>query len=402
MRKITAFIVAALMAFSLFACAGKTTPGASPGGETSAPASASGTETSAAPSADQSPSASGSPEAAGPVGFITDKADHFDREPYKVEFIYGVTCGQTANFTDALTKLSKKMNFTLTSFSSEMDIDKYMNEIQTQINLGVDGFVFSPPFEALQRQDELCKEANIPYVNSLNAYTDENGYTLSPTVTFDGYLAGANLTKWLVENYKNYFKDAELKDIGYIIIDFSVSAEFSTRANGAKDEYLKLYPELEKNIYHVDLVDLGFSIDSGYTKTAATLAAHADVPYWFIFGVSEDFVVGAARAVEAAAKTDTTILISTGSDICFDAWTAPDNTPGWVATVPIYKTDFCVPLAAGLVALMDGRATPETLWEGVLKDGDKAAQYLVPVSVVTRDNFKDFIVQSDAVMDLLK
>lgn len=394
MKKLIAILLAFLTAFSLLACSGTNSSGTSSAAPSSAaPVSAQGTAPSAAPSA--------SPEKS-TVGFITDKVDYFAREPYKVEFVYGLTCGQTANFTDALTKLSKKMNFTLTAFSSEMDLDKYVNELQTQINLGIDGFIFSPPVDVLVRQDEICKEAKIPYVNSLNAYMDAGGRTLSPVVSFDGYKAGANLTDWLVNNYKTYLKADDLSQIGYIVIDFSVSPEFSVRANGAKEEFKKLHPELEKNIFAVDLADLGFSIDSGYTKTAATLAAHADVKYWFIFGVSEDFVVGAARAVEAAGKTADSILVSTGSDTCFDTWATADNTPNWIATVPIYKTDFCAPMAAGLVALMDGRATADTLWADLRASGDKATQYIVSVDVVTRDTFKDFITKADAVMDQIK
>ena len=385
MKKIVAVLLSALLALSLFACA------SSSGG--------------ASPAASASPSPAGSPGAepseSGPVGYITDMVDYSARQPYKVEFVYGLTCGQTANFTDALSKLSKKINFTLTTFSSEMDLDKYVNELQTQIDQGINGFIFSPPVDVLVRQDEICREAGIPYINSLNAYTDAEGHTLAPTVSFNGYLAGANLTDWLVNNYKTYLKDADLSEIGYIVIDFSVSPEFSTRANGAKDEFVKLHPELEKNVYAVDLADLGFSIESGYTKTAATLAAHADIKYWFIFGVSEDFVVGAARAVEAAGKTADSILVSTGSDTCFDTWTSADNTPNWIATVPIYKTDFCAPMASGLVAMMDGRATMESLWAELRAPGDKATQYIVSVDVVTRDVYKDFIAKADAVMDLI-
>ena len=402
MKKLVALLLSVLLAFSLFACSTNGNNGASPSVPASTtPETSPSTAPESAPSPTPSAESSTSPSTDSTVGYLTDKVDYSARKPYKVEFVYGLTCGQTANFTDALTKLSKKMNFTLTTFSSEMDLDKYVNELQTQIGLGVNGFIFSPPVDVLVRQDEICKEANIPYINSLNAYTDDDGHTMSPTVSFNGYQAGANLTDWLVNNYKTYLKDADLADIGYIVIDFSVSAEFSTRANGAKDEFKKLHPELEKNIYAVDLADLGFSIDSGYTKTAATLAAHADIKYWFIFGVSEDFVVGAARAVEAAGKTADSILVSTGSDTCFDTWTTADNTPNWIATVPIYKTDFCAPMAAGLVALMDGRATAESLWADLRAPGDKATQYIVSVDVVTRDVYKEFIAKADAVMDII-
>ena len=221
----------------------------------------------------------------------------------------------------------------------------------------------------------------------------------SPSCPFDGYQAGANIAEWLVNNYTDYFGDVDLADIGFITLNFSVATEFNVRAFGAQDKYKELHPELADNVFDVDLLDMGFSVDAGFDKAAATMSGNADIQYWFIFGVAEDFAVGAARAVESLGKQDTALVVSTGNDFCFPLWESEGDTPCWVATVPVYKTNLAVPMAAGIIALIDGRATNETLWADQRAQGDFATQYNVSVEVVTRDNYQQFIEQADAVLE---
>jgi hypothetical protein len=70
-----------------------------------------------------------------------------------------------------------------------------------------------------------------------------------------------------------------------------------------------------------------------------------------------------------------------------------------IATIPIYGPDIAVASAAGLVALMDGRATLETLWQEVKLPGDIATRYNLSLEIVTKDNYQDFIDRSQAVLD---
>ncbi len=398
MKKTAAIILAILMAFSLFACAAKE-PAETAGEDSAAPSSST---PSVAPAKDASPEASAQPiqdDTESTVGYITDDVDYYARDPYKLAYIYGIPVPISANVFTVLERLGEKMNFTVNSFCADGDMSKYVEFVETYIDMGIDGFLFSPQQDVMPRSDELCSEAGVPYINMMTTYADENGNTLKPVVSFDGYQAGANIAEWLVNNYTDYFGDVDLTDIGFITLNFSVATEFNVRAFGAQDKYKELHPELADQVFDIDLLDVGFSVDAGYDKAAATMSANSDIKYWFIFGVAEDFAVGAARAVESLGKKDQALVVSTGNDFCFDLWGSREDTPCWVATVPVYMTDLAVPMAVGIVALIDGRATNETLWADLRKEGDFATQYNIAVDVVTRNNFQQFVTQADAVLD---
>ena len=302
---------------------------------------------------------------------------------------------------DLLVTLGKKMNFTVMQFDATGDMDKYVNAIQQEIGTGTNGFIFQPWTDILGRQDDLCKESKVPYICTMTPYTDAENHCLCPTVTFDGVQAGINLADWIADNYSKYIKNVELSAFGFAVLDFSISHDFTDRSDGFINELTKLHPEVKKNIFRVDLADTGYSADSGYNKTAPLLAAHADIKYWVVFGTGEDFNVGACRAIEAANKVNECLVISTGNDICFTEW-ANGTSPEWVATIPSYSVNLTVPAAAGLVALMDGRATADTLWKDLRAPGDIATRYNTPVPVITKDTYKNYVAESDAVLDTIK
>jgi ABC-type sugar transport system substrate-binding protein len=294
---------------------------------------------------------------------------------------------------DAFKKFAEKMNFKFVEACSNGDHDQFVNLITTNIAAGVDAFCLNPMIETLQRDDEVCKEANVPYINAMTPYTDSQGHTLNVSVAFDGYGAGVLAGDWFEQNYSKYFDKVDISSIGFMVVNFSIVPVFAIRADGALDTYKKNHPDLEKNIYNVDLNE--FSQQNAYDKVAATLSANPDVKYWAVFGVAEDFNVGACRALEATGKAADSIVISSGNDVCFSEW---DNntTPEWVATVPVYGANLAAPICAGLIALLDGRATPDTLWSDLRKPGETGVQYNIALEVATRDNYKDFIAKSEA------
>jgi hypothetical protein len=56
-----------------------------------------------------------------------------------------------------------------------------------------------------------------------------------------------------------------------------------------------------------------------------------------------------------------------------------------------------VPGAAGIVALIDGRATPETLWEDAKSEayGFDYAVYPLETEVITYDNYEEYFAGID-------
>ena len=399
MKKIMALLLAIIMATFLFSCSSNNTTS-----ETSESAAAASEEpssdTSEAISEPASADTSSDTATESTVGYVTDDVDYFARDAYHVTYLYAVSVPLTAKTGEKLEVLAEKMNFTLTQMDANYDLGKFVDCIEQEIGTGTDGFIFSPQTDVMQREDELCKEAGLPYVSLMTPYLDEEGNNQCPTVQFDGEEAGGMLADWAVENYSNYFDDVDLESIGFMVMGFSVDQTFINRSDGFMNELKAIRPDLESNIIYVDCIDGGFSTESGYNKAAATISAYADIENWVIFAVSEEFNLGACRAVEAAGKADDCIVISTGCDAVFLEWD-DGNSPEWVATIPVYCTDLAVGCAAGIIALIDGRATSETLWEELKRPNDICAMYNLELQVVTPDTYNDFIANSEAALDLL-
>jgi ABC-type sugar transport system substrate-binding protein len=181
-----------------------------------------------------------------------------------------------ATAKDTLVALSEKMNFTVTQVDANGDMGKYIDAIEQEIGTGTDGFIFAPRMDVVAREDDLCKEAGLPYISIMTPYLDENGHNLCPTVQFDGVDAGGKLADWVVENYSNYI-EGDLSSFGFLVLGFSADQTFIDRSDGFMNRIKEINPELESNIVYVDCIDEGFSIESGYNKAAATHSAHADI-----------------------------------------------------------------------------------------------------------------------------
>ncbi len=345
--------MAIVLAVFLFACSNNTS-GADPsiGKSDAATSESPSTVPSTQPSADPNADAGNETTEKSTVGYLTDDVDYFARDPYHVTYVYAITVPMMTTSNNTLISMGEKMNFTVTSIDANGDMGKYIDAIEQEIGTGTDGFVFAPRVDVLEREDDLCKEAGLPYISIMTPYIDENGQNLCPTIQFDGVEAGGKLAEWAVENYSNYIEGVDLSSFGFMVLDYTAAQIFIERSTGFIDRLKEIRPDLESNIVYVDCIDGSFSTETGYNKVAATLSGHADIEYWIIYAVSEEFNVGACRAIEAADKTDDCLVVSTGCDAVFLEWDE-NASPEWVATIPIYGQDIGMAAAAGIVALMD-------------------------------------------------
>lgn len=363
MKKWLALFLVVVMGFALFACSDKKA-----------------TET---PSA--SPSASGSSTPASPAG-----DDYFSRDPYTISYVYGNSAPINIGFIQALEEFGRRMNFTVKATGADFDPARVLEIIQTDIDLGVDGFLINVMSETYPRQHEMLMEAGIPYINVMGPYFDDQGRNMAPAVAFDGYKSGVDLTNWWLANYTTYFGDVELSSIGYMVVTFTVALEFTQRSDGALDTFRSLHPELESNLFYVDLTN--FSMDIAFDSVAATMSGNANITNWVIFGVAEDFAVGANRAVETLNRVDSCMVLTTGNDVSFEEW-GNNATPQLVALVPVWKTSMMGTSAEGIIALIEGTETVDTLWSSRRAPTDFATLFYVDTEVVTRDTYRDFIAR---------
>jgi ABC-type sugar transport system substrate-binding protein len=143
-------------------------------------------------------------------------------------------------------------------------------------------------------------------------------------------------------------------------------------------------------------VSLGgkFTLEEGYDLTAQTATAHTEVKYWLVSSCLENYAQGAARAAESLGRDSDFLISDVGSVMLPMEWDSGYNG-AWKTCYAISDYAYAAPAAMGLIALADGRATPETLWADRRAEGDKASIWIAESSMVTKDTYKDYFVSVD-------
>ena len=307
--------------------------------------------------------------------------------------------GMYDHLLTTLTAAGKKLNFNVTNYTGKGDADAFINLLSTTIDQKVDGMVLCPNADNMNRAVEVCTEAKVPIMELLTTYRDKNGSNLIPVVGFDSTAAGHAITAWVLDDYKKSFGNVSKTDTAFLACTYSLLLELDQRATGAKDEFLKQNPGFEKNVFTVDMLGTNFSIEDAYDKSAAVFAGHAEFKHWIVISGGEEWGIGAARALEAIGKDKASIVGTINNDTAFTGeWDDPTKTPEWKATLAIYWGVYGPMVAAGLVALMDGRATPETLWLADRAPGDKVTCLNFPLEIVERANYKQYMAKYDALL----
>ncbi|SHI20981.1 substrate-binding protein domain-containing protein [Sporobacter termitidis DSM 10068] len=382
MKKAISVMLAVLMVITLFACSGKGPATASPSAEGSATPSATPSD-SASPSTDADISASENA-----VGFFKDGVDPASRKTYNVVWAYPRPMALMQNITDVLKELSTKLNYSVTDYCANNDVDQYVQNIQLFADQGADGYLCVIDPSASDRIKEVLDETGLPYIGVLNSVRDSSGSEIVPCVGIDGKAAGAKITQWLYDNYKTYFGDIDPAQIGFIDIDLSTNKDFHDRYEGAMEKFKELVPN-STHIYSADGVTGTMDADTGYNITAPIFTAHADVKYWFVASCLEMYAQGAARAAEGL-KIDKNVMITTvGSDVLSAEWDA-GYSGCWVSCLALSDYQYTIPAICGLVALMDGKATPDSLWSGKRASTDQFTFYNISNEMVTKDTYKAF------------
>ena len=198
--------------------------------------------------------------------------------------------------------------------------------------------------------------------------------------------------RWLADNYKTYWgEDIDTSKIGLIPITFSRVTGINDRVPGMTDVFKECFPESADNIYIEDLVQTSFSVDGAYEQISTRLVATQEIEHWFIIAAVDDWATGALRATEAIDAVDKVLITCCQGNAFVNEMKTGYSGDCWVSCCYVPEKEFSEYMAAGLVALMDGRATVETLWPDAIAEGDKAPNMQVRGTMVTRDTLDDFL-----------
>ena len=400
MKKILAIALTLALIFALAACSGSDTPsssGTQSGGETSSSGSStSSSPASTAPSAAPAPVPSDNPyaevqapDATGDIGYMTDDVDHYARAPYHIMYISSNVTPVNTLVAECLEYLGGMLNYTFSYTHANGDQNNYINNVLPAVILSEpDGLIVDMVFELQGRLIEVLGESGIPYVSMFNSVTDENGYELVPVCMMNQYVNGKKQLDLMNDLYSDYWGEIDTTKLGHIALYFSLNADLTTRGQGAMDRWVELYPDNPPS-FHADSATYGNILpETGYDLVSGIISTNPQIEYWFITSCVEDMALGSARATEALGRTDSTLITGSGSSILPREWGEGYNG-NWIGNFAVSNFQYAVPAACGVIAMIDGRATAETLWEDLKRPGDSAAQFVVGTDCITRAGYAE-------------
>ena len=381
MKKLITCLLALVMLFMLAACGNSDSD--SNNNQTSGGADTEAGSTAQAP-----------PSTGGTVGWSTDDVDHFARSKYKIAYIVSFYVPVNATLSDQFRLWGEKMNFEYQLVDVQRDNDLFINSLEMLAGQGYDGFVldFDPAFT--ERCYEVCHELDVSWISGVNPVMID-GALKWPGVTIDSRDMGHTMSQWLFDNYKDYWGDVDINEIGIMICDNPSATDLHRRGTSSEEKFRELFPSIaDTNIFLVDM--MGMDTQLGYDKFSATKSGNPQFNYWLVTSVVDIYAQGVVRAAEDLGVADNTLILCCDGNMILGDWGGGYTGTTWVGAIhvaPVYHSE---PIICGLIAMMDGRATPETLWADLKAPGAEFAQVKIDLFVMTINNYQQYLADADA------
>jgi ABC-type sugar transport system substrate-binding protein len=390
MKKILTLFLLIGLALTLFACKTSDT-----GADSSASPGASSLPAGSVPP-DASPEASSAPAyipGYTKIGWYDPAGDYYNRDPYRIVYIT-YQCGSFGALMS--TNFAGWASVTNVDYSTvdAADMDKFYNLVETYAGQGVDGFILDGDPSTGDRTVELTNELGVTaWTTATSALRNPDGSMLWIGVTMDSTASGRTQADWLWTHYKDYFTgDYDINDIGYIHCGYSVVPNLQQVEDGVID-YLSSTDFNMDNYFPADASGQSWEAEVAYNLVSTVISSHSDITYWLVSTCCEPFGAGAASAVETAGKTnETAIVISQDGNTLFSQWDSGYDGC-WVGALTCPMEFFTEPIMLGVIAMIDGLATPETIWPEYKTDGEKYANVIVDNTMLTADNYKQFLTE---------
>ena len=323
------------------------------------------------------------------VGTPEEQVDNFARDPYKVALIsYEFNNSLCASMKIALEALAPAYNIELTS-DAVTDADGVMNAIETYVLQNYDGYIIICQDEFTARLEALVEEYELEnkWIACLNP-CQPNGYVSHPGVGQSAEKHGKMVVDWVFDHYKDKLGDIDMSKVGHIICSYSKVNDFLIRDEAIYNA-LDGYGISKDDIFYADTAVGGFSTQTAVDMVSATISAHAsDYEYFFVYNTCDDFGLGAGNAVTTMGIEDKTMVACIQADQVIAKWETGDKA-GVDGAIYMSNYLYALPVVTGLIALMDGRATWDTLWPGMRAENDTASTYGVSGEYCTFEDFKE-------------
>ena len=130
-----------------------------------------------------------------------------------------------------------------------------------------------------------------------------------------------------------------------------------------------------------------FTMDAAYNKASATFSANPDIEYWFCPNCVEFYAQGVTRAAEALKIDDHVLVTDVGQNILVAEWDS-GYEGCWVTAFAANDYTQAVPALCAVIALIEGKATWDTLWTQQRAAGDQYTFLAAPGAMLTIDTYK--------------
>jgi ABC-type sugar transport system substrate-binding protein len=344
--------------------------------------------TSSPPVNDPAPPGGGAP-ADEHVGYWDDPVDHYARDTYKIIYYSFQSDASIDRWYDAMVRAEDHLNIKVDFQTANQDNERFNNNLELLANK-YDGMLIAHDKPTESSTKEILDSLDTPWVSFTTPFLDEKMYNHWPTIAMDGYAVGEQATQWLIDHYKDYWGEIDLSKLGYITVTLSTLDLFYPRSDASEALFKEKIPE---GLYIEGDVPMGsaFTAETAYNMISAYVSAHPEVEYWWINPVLMVFAPGCARAIEQLGISDNTLMTCCESQTAVTEWDS-GYTGSWVSSVGIAEPLYSCPALAGLVALIDGRATPQTLWGDTKREpyGSEYAVYPLETGMITREDYKQY------------
>ena len=336
------------------------------------------------------------------IGWYHDDVDPFARDTYKLCYL---RMGTMVIHTSMMAAIEKdwipRLNITIDEFDANNEIDRMMNAIELYAMQGYDGLIVDPDVTVSVRTKELCAELEMPWMPCWNPIVDDNNVRIYPGTSLDSVYCGTMQAKWLIDNYKTYFGDIDVNELGFIFISASFNQNFIENEQGAMEYWLECFPDGQARYFLADCIAESnpVSAEAGYNQSGAIMSAHSEIKYWLVASCLEDYGQGAARVAESQGIDKNVIVCTNGANILIPAWRdGSESGTCWKAALHYGMNMFAEPVLCGLIALIDGRATPENLFVEWIKPGQTGAEVRCDWRIVSENDYQDYLDYIDSYM----
>ncbi|MDR2355299.1 MAG: substrate-binding domain-containing protein [Clostridiales Family XIII bacterium] len=378
MKRTIAILSVLAMLFMLAACTGDKTTQEQEGASVSEDESANG--------------AAGDADAVTTGWYPDALAAAESRDTYTIVYIsIAMTDQLHSSLNLALKEWCSKLNCEYVSYDAKADYDAFLSAVETYASQGVDGLIIDVDVSAQSSVRDICASYDVQWFPAMSPFMDDNNEVyVAPAAILDSYECGQKQVDWMFDSYGTELGVSEVdpSKIGYIFLDWSPHPEIHLRFEGASARYAERYPDLfETNWFTIDVLPGGPENSEGaFDLVSAHLSTNGNkFDYWFIGSATDEFAIGATRAVEQLGLEDKCIISAIMGGSVIEEWKAGEKS-AWKSLVTVPLVVVSEPMICGLLSILDGRATYETLWQDSVPAGQTYGVIEFPPEIFTYEN----------------